>query len=50
MDSEFWEAMKYLPVVVLAAIGFFSLMYFANRLALKDDREDERAKKNGGRP
>jgi hypothetical protein len=46
MDSEFWEAMKYLPVVLLAGIGAFSVMYFAARLALKDDREIE-AKKRG---
>jgi hypothetical protein len=36
-------------VAVLAGIGAFSVMYFAVRLALKDDREDE-ARKRGLKP
>jgi hypothetical protein len=35
-------------IAVLVGIGAFSIMYFAARLALKDDREDEARK--GGRP
>jgi len=35
-------------IAILTGIGAFSVMYFAARLAIKDDR-DEQAKQDGGK-